>query len=64
MQQNFSYTLLITWILFTVSSKTNNVPTSFRLQNLSVLENVKPYDSKIVQMIFQFKNILGKSMKG
>lgn len=63
MQRNFSYTLLITWILFTISCKTNFVSTSSQGQNISVSSDVTTTDSQLVELYLPYKFILEKDMK-
>lgn len=63
MGKYFSYTLLITWLLLTVSCKTNLVPTSSRTENFRVSEEYSKVDSQVVQLYLPFKNILEKDMK-
>jgi 2',3'-cyclic-nucleotide 2'-phosphodiesterase (5'-nucleotidase family) len=62
MRQNFSYTLLITWFLFTISCKTNFIPTGYHAQNISVSNNATQLDSQIVQTYLPFKTLLEKDM--
>ncbi len=62
MVRSFSYTLLITWILLSVSCKTNYVPTQTDMQNISVSENANALDSELVQIYLPYKNILEKDM--
>ena len=63
MVRSFSYTLLITWILFFVSCKTTFVTTNLGSQNISVTENNYPIDSQLVQIYLPYKIILEKDMK-
>ncbi len=62
MIRSFSYTLLITWILLSVSCKTNYVTSQTDTQNIQVSENVYPLDSQVVQMYLPYKKILEKDM--
>lgn len=62
MVRSFSYTLLITWILFLLSCKTTYVSSLSDSQNISVAENVSQLDSQLVQSYLPYKNILEKDM--
>jgi len=62
MVRSFSYTLLITWILLTLSCKTTFVSTEVKTQNISVVDNVIPLDSQLVLLYLPYKNILEKDM--
>jgi len=62
MVRSFSYTLLITWILLSVSCKTTYVATQTDTQNISVSENANPLDSQLVQLYLPYKKILEKDM--
>ncbi len=62
MLRSFSYTLLITWVLLSVSCKTSYIPTQTDTQNISVSDNVNPVDSQLVQMYLPYKKILEKDM--
>lgn len=62
MRLSFSYTLLITWFLFSVSCKTSLVTTSIETQNLSVSESINPLDSQLVQIYLPYKKLLEKDM--
>ncbi|HRX10360.1 MAG TPA: hypothetical protein P5210_01860, partial [Draconibacterium sp.] len=64
MVRSFSYTLLITWILLSVSCKTNFTATKTDAQNISVSENTLPVDSQLVEQYLPKKKILEKDMKG
>lgn len=63
MRLSFSYTLLITWFLLSVSCKTNVVVSNAKNQNLSVSEIINPLDSQIVQIYLPYKKILEKDME-
>ncbi len=63
MIRSFSYTLLITWILFTLSCKTTYIPTGVKTQNITVSENANPLDSQLVFLYLPYKNILEKDMQ-
>ncbi len=62
MVRSFSYTLLITWILLTLSCKTTFVSTEVKTQNISVADNIIPLDSQLVMLYLPYKNILEKDM--
>lgn len=62
MVRSFSYTLLITWILLSLSCKTTFVSTEVKTQNISVAEIVSPLDSQLVLLYLPYKNILEKDM--
>lgn len=62
MRQSFSYTLLITWVLISISCKTQFVQKSYEIENISVSENANILDSSVVQMYLPYKNILEKDM--
>ncbi|HPE76595.1 MAG TPA: 5'-nucleotidase [Draconibacterium sp.] len=62
MVRSFSYTLLITWILLSVSCKTNFTATKTDAQNISVSENTLPVDSQLVEQYLPKKKILEKDM--
>jgi 2',3'-cyclic-nucleotide 2'-phosphodiesterase (5'-nucleotidase family) len=62
MVRSFSYTLLITWILLSVSCKTTYVPTQTNTENILVSENANPPDSQLVQLYIPYKKILEKDM--
>lgn len=63
MVRSFSYTLLITWILLSVSCKTNYTVVKTNTQNISVPENANPIDSQVVQLYLPYKKILEKDME-
>lgn len=63
MVRSFSYTLLITWILFSVSCKTNYTIVKTNTQNISVSENENPVDSQVVRLYLPYKKILERDMK-
>jgi 2',3'-cyclic-nucleotide 2'-phosphodiesterase (5'-nucleotidase family) len=63
MVRSFSYTLLITWILFTLSCKSSYVSTGVKTQNLAVSENSVPLDSQLVLLYLPYKNMLEKDME-
>lgn len=62
MVRSFSYTLLITWILFTLSCKSTYISTDVKTQNITVSENANPLDSQLVFLYLPYKNILEKDM--
>jgi len=62
MIRSFSYTLLITWILFTLSCKSTYISTGVKTQNITVSENANPLDSQLVFLYLPYKNILEKDM--
>ncbi len=62
MVRSFSYTLLITWILLSISCKTNFIATQTDTQNISVSENSLPIDSQLVEQYLPQKKILEKDM--
>ena len=62
MVRSFSYTLLITWILLSVSCKTNYVTTQTDTQNISVSEGRITLDSQLVKVYLPYKKILEKDM--
>ena len=62
MIRSFSYTLLITWILFTVSCKSTYISTGVKTQNITVSENANPLDSQLIFLYLPYKNILEKDM--
>ncbi len=62
MVRSFSYTLLITWILLSISCKTDYIATQTTTINISVSENANPIDSQLVQKYLPYKNILEKDM--
>ena len=62
MVRSFSYTLLITWILLSISCKTNFIATQTDTQNISVSENAFPIDSQLVEQYLPQKKMLEKDM--
>lgn len=62
MQRSFSYTLLITWFLFSISCRTNFVVQDHQAQNISISEAINPVDSQIIRIYQPYKNILDKDM--
>ena len=62
MVRSFSFTLLITWVLLTLSCKTTFVSTDIKAQNISVADVVNPIDSQLVMLYLPYKNILEKDM--
>ena len=62
MVRSFSYTLLITCILLTLSCKTTFVFTEVKTQNISVADNVSSLDSQLVLLYLPYKNILEKDI--
>lgn len=62
MVRSFSYTLLITWILLSISCKTTFVSTDVKTQNISVADVVSPLDSQLVLLYLPYKNILEKDI--
>lgn len=63
MVRSFSYTLLITWILFSVSCKSNYTIVKTNTQNISVSENANSVDSQVVRLYLPYKKILERDMK-
>lgn len=63
MCRTFSYTLLITWVLLTISCKTQFVQKSYETNNISISENAAEVDSQLVQLYSPFKRILEKDMQ-
>ncbi len=62
MHRSFSYTLLITWILFFFACRTSIVTTSVTSQNIRVTEDINPVDSQLIRIYIPFKNMLEKDM--
>lgn len=62
MRQSFSYTLLITWVLVSISCKTHFVQKSYEIQNVSVSETINALDSSVVQLYLPYKDILEEDM--
>ncbi len=62
MRQSFSYILLITWLIFLGSCKTNLVRTGYDTQNLKVSSEGTPIDSTLVKLYLPYKTILEKDM--
>jgi 2',3'-cyclic-nucleotide 2'-phosphodiesterase (5'-nucleotidase family) len=62
MVRSFSYTLLITWILLSISCKTNFIATQTDAKNISVSENAFPIDSQLVEQYLPQKKMLEKDM--
>ena len=62
MIRSFSYTLLITWILITISCKTTYVSTDVTTQNISVDNNINAIDSQLVKIYLPLKIIIEKDM--
>lgn len=63
MRLSFSYLLLITWIVTSISCKTNFVPLSSHSQNISVTSNVYGADSQLINIYQPFKDSLEKDMQ-
>jgi len=63
MIRSFSYTLLITWTLFTVSCKTSTLSTNVKTQNISVRNSGNEVDSQLIQLYLPYKKILEKDME-
>ena len=62
MRRSFSYTLLITWVLFFLACKTTMVSTSVKTQNIGINEDINPVDSRLIQIYLPYKKILEKDM--
>ncbi len=62
MRQSFSYALLITWILVSLSCKTHFVQESYETKNISVSEEIEILDSTVVKLYLPYKSILEKDM--
>ncbi len=62
MGRSFSYTLLITWVLFFFACKTTMVSTSVKTQNIGITEDINPVDSQLIQIYLPYKKILEKDM--
>ncbi len=62
MRQSFSYILLITWMIFFVSCKTNFVQTGYETKNITVSSEGTPIDSSLVKLYLPYKTILEKDM--
>jgi 2',3'-cyclic-nucleotide 2'-phosphodiesterase (5'-nucleotidase family) len=62
MRQSFSYALLITWVLISVSCKTYFVQESYETKNISVSEDAGVLDSSIVNLYLPYKQLLEKDM--
>lgn len=63
MRLSFSYTLLITWFLFSVSCKTNLVISNVNTQNITVSSEVNELDSQLVQIYLPYKKIIEKDIE-
>jgi len=62
MIRSFSYPLLITCFVLTLSCKTVFVATDINTQNITVSDSIFVIDSQIVRMYLPYKNILEKDM--
>lgn len=62
MVRSFSFTLLITWFLVTLSCKSTYLSTYSGSQNIPVLQNENASDSQLVSMYLPYKKILEKDM--
>jgi len=62
MRQSFSYTLLITWVLITLSCRTHFVQKSYETNNISVSNEEFSLDSNIVNTYLPYKAILEEDM--
>ena len=62
MVRSFSYTLLITWILLSVSCKSTHIATQTDIKNISVSESANQLDSQLVHLYLPYKKILEKDM--
>lgn len=62
MRLSFSYTLLITWFLFSVSCLANFIATSINTQNISVSEEVNESCSELFKMYLPYKKIFEKDV--
>lgn len=63
MRQSFSYTLLITWVIISLSCKTQFVQKSYETQNISVSADEYVLDSNVVRMYLPYKAVLDDDMK-
>lgn len=62
MLRSFSYVLLITWLLLTISCKTTFVITNLTGENVSISDSVNTVDSQLIDMYLPYKMILEKDM--
>lgn len=62
MQRFFGYTLLITWVLFSISCKTSFVQKSYETKNLSISSELNSLDNAVVEIYSPFKLELEKDM--
>lgn len=62
MIRSFSFPLLITCFVLTLSCKTKFVATEMHTQNITVSDSLYEIDSQIVRMYLPYKNILEKDM--
>ncbi len=62
MQRSFTYTLLITCILFASACDSRYYPTKVDAQNISVNDSLIKLDSQLVQIYLPYKKILEKDM--
>lgn len=62
MVRSFSFTLLITWILITLSCKTTFISSDVKTKNISVDNNINAVDSQLVKIYLPLKNIIEKDM--
>ena len=62
MQRSFTYTLLITCVLFVSSCKTHYLPSSIEAQNITVSDSLEVLDEQIIQIYSPYKALLEKDM--
>lgn len=62
MIRSFSFPLLITCIVLTLSCKTSFVATDVKTQNIAVSDSLFEIDSQLVRVYLPYKNILEKDM--
>lgn len=62
MRQSFSYTLLITWVLLSISCKTHFVQKSYETQNIPVTNELGKLDTRVVELYQPYKNVLEEDM--
>lgn len=62
MQRSFTYTLLITWVIFFGACKTHYVKTSTSTSNVVVSDSLNQLDSQLVQIYLPYKKMLEKDM--
>lgn len=63
MRLSFSYTLLITWFLFSVCCMANFIVTRINTQNISVSEEVNESCCELFKMYLPYKKILEKDVR-